>query len=119
MTSVASCFTTTFHAVATSAEFEYADLEVEAEGTITRTTTGFCFSEIVVKPNLTITSEENREQAISLLHRARALCLVSRALVTSQRFETRVQISDYRHSGPYPHSYAFAKKENITTSRKE
>jgi organic hydroperoxide reductase OsmC/OhrA len=52
-----------------------------------------CFSEIVIRPCLTIPNEEQRERAISLLHKAKALCLVSRARSTAQKFEARVEIS--------------------------
>ena len=92
MTALASCFTTTFHAIAALAKFEYTDLEVEVEGTVGKTNSGFCFSEIVVRPKVTIAGEENQERAVSLLHKTKASCLVSRALATSQRFEIRVEI---------------------------
>ena len=45
----------------------------------------------------TIPNEEQREPAISLLHKAKVLCLVSRALATAQKFETRVEISKHSH----------------------
>jgi peroxiredoxin-like protein len=93
MTALASCFTTTFHAIAERSKFEYTDLAVEAEGTVLKTDTGYCFSEIVVRPRLTIRVEEQRERAISLLQKAKALCLVSRALAIAQKFETQVEIS--------------------------
>ena len=93
MTALASCFTTTFHAIAGYSKFEYTDLAVEAEGTVSKTDPGYCFSEIVIRPSLTIPHEEQRERAISLLHKAKALCLVSRALATPQEFEARVEIS--------------------------
>ena len=92
MTALASCFTTTFHAIAGYSKFEYTDLAVEAEGTVSKTDSGYCFSEIVIRPSLTIPSEENRERAINLLQKAKALCLVSRALATAQKFEARVEI---------------------------
>jgi peroxiredoxin-like protein len=92
MTALASCFTTTFHAVARSSKFEYTDLAVEAQGTVRKTDTGYCFSEIVIRPSLTIPDEEQRERAMSLLHKAQALCLVSRALATAQKFEARVEM---------------------------
>jgi len=97
MTALASCFTTTFHAIAERSKFEYTDLAVEAEGTVRKTDTGYGFSEIVVRPSLTIPNEEQRERAISLLHKAKALCLVSRALVTAQKFEVRVEIGKHLH----------------------
>ena len=97
MTALASCFTTTFHAVGGYSKFEYTDLAVEAQGTVSKTDTGYCFSEIVIRPSLTIPNEEQRERAISLLHKAWALCLVSRALATAQKFEPSVEVSKHSH----------------------
>jgi organic hydroperoxide reductase OsmC/OhrA len=92
MTALASCFTTTFHTIAVYSKFEYTDLEVEAEGTVSKTDSGYVFTEIFVRPSLTIPGEEYRERAIGLLHKARTLCLVSRALATPQKFEARIEI---------------------------
>ena len=97
MTALASCFTTTFHTIAGYSKFEYTDLAVEAEGTVCKTDTGYCFSEIAIRPILTILCEEHRVQAIDLLHKAKVLCLVSRALSTAQKFEARVEISKDSH----------------------
>jgi organic hydroperoxide reductase OsmC/OhrA len=96
ITALASCFTTTFHAIARYSKFEYTDLAVEAEGIVSKADPGYCFSEIVIRPSLTIPNEEQRERGISLLHKAKSLCLVSRALATEQNFEIRVEIR--RHS---------------------
>src|ERR1700694_3075039 len=95
MNALASCFTTTFHAIAGYSKFEYTDLEVEAEGTVSKADSGYRFSEIVIRPRLTIPNEEQRERAISLLHKAKELCLVSRALDTPQKFEIQVEISKH------------------------
>jgi peroxiredoxin-like protein len=97
MTALASCFTTTFHAIAGCSKFEYTDLAVEAEGTVGKTDNGYCFSEIVIRPSLTIPNEEQREWAISLLDKAKALCVVSRALATTQKFEAWVDICKHSH----------------------
>jgi len=91
MAALASCFTTTFYAIAASSKFEYTDLEVEAGGTVSKTSNGYNFNEIVVRVNLVIPSEDRRERAISLLQKAKELCLVSRALATAQSFETRIK----------------------------
>jgi peroxiredoxin-like protein len=92
MTALASCFTTTFHVIAGYAKFEYTDLEVKAEGTVSKTANGYSFSEIAIRPSLTIPNEDKRERAIKLLQKAKALCLVSRALATTQIFEPRVEV---------------------------
>jgi len=97
MTALASCFTTTFHAIASYSNFEYNDLEVEAEATVKKTDLGYVLREIVIRPSLTISDEENRGRAIGLLNKAKALCLVSRALATPQRFEIRIEVGKHSH----------------------
>jgi organic hydroperoxide reductase OsmC/OhrA len=92
MSAVASCYTTTFHAIAGSSKFDYTDLEVEAEGIVSKTGTGYSFSEIVLRPSLTIPNEDSRQRAIALLQKAKELCLVSRALATAQTFEIKIRI---------------------------
>jgi peroxiredoxin-like protein len=96
---IASCYTTTFRALAESSRFEYTDLEVEVQGTVHKADSGYSFSEIVMRPNLTISSEEGRERALPLLQKAEALCLVSRALSIPQTFESRVQVSKSSPAG--------------------
>ena len=97
LSAVASCYTTTFRALAERSRFEYADLEVEALGSINRADSGYRFSEIIMRPNLTIWSEEGRERALVLLQKADALCLVSRALSVVQTFEPQVQVGKPLH----------------------
>jgi peroxiredoxin-like protein len=93
---VASCYTTTFRALAEYSKFEYADLEVEVEGMIKKTNSGYSFTEVVVRPNLTISVEQEQTRALRLLQKAKTLCLVSRALSVEQGFEPRVQVSEAR-----------------------
>jgi peroxiredoxin-like protein len=92
LTALASCFTTTFYVVSEFSKFEYTDLEVEAEGTVLKTASGYVFDEIVMRPRVTIPDEEQRELALHLLEKAKALCLVSRALAKEEKFEPRVEI---------------------------
>jgi organic hydroperoxide reductase OsmC/OhrA len=95
MTALASCFTTTVHTIAEYSKFVYADLEVEAEGIVNKTDSGYCFSEIVIRPSLRVDKLESREQAITLLHKVNELCLVSRALATKPKIEIRIEISKH------------------------
>ncbi len=97
MTALASCFTTTFHAIAGYSKFEYTDLAVEAEGTVRKTDSGYCFSEIILRPTLTIPNEEQRERAATLMQKAKSLCLVSRALAVAPTFETTVEVGKQSH----------------------
>ena len=94
--SVASCYTTTFRTLAEYSKFEYTDLQVEADGVINKGASGYSFGEVSIHANLTISQEEERVQASKLLHKAKELCLVSRALSVEQKFESRVQVAEPR-----------------------
>jgi len=89
---VASCYTTTFRTLADYSKFEYTDLQIEAEGVISKAETGYTFGGVVIRPNLTIPREVEQERAIKLLHKAKDLCLVSRALAVQQTFEPVVRV---------------------------
>lgn len=93
---LAGCFTTTFHAIAGHSKFEYGDLSVEGTGILQKTGSGYCFSEITMRPCLTIPREELRERAEALLQKAHGLCLVSRTLAVQPKFEPRIEIG--RHA---------------------
>lgn len=86
LTAVASCYTSTFRALADYSRFEYADLEVEATGTVHKLNSGYAFGEIVTHPVLTIVRAEDHERALRLLEKAHSLCLVARALSAKHSF---------------------------------
>jgi len=89
---LAGCFTTTFHEVARSSKFEYTDLEVEVEGSVRRNrSTGCGFSEILIRPRLTVCSEEQREAGLALLRKTKAACMISRAITLPQTLEPCVE----------------------------
>jgi organic hydroperoxide reductase OsmC/OhrA len=92
LSALAGCFTTTFHDVARAAKFEYTDLEVEIEGSVRRSrTAGTNFTEILVRPRLTVSGEEQRETGLALLRRAKSLCMISRAITVLQTLEPTVE----------------------------
>jgi len=93
---IASCYTTTFRALAEYSKFEYTDLQVEVEGTISKADTGYSFGEILIRANLIVPLAANEARALKLLHKAKGLCLVSRALSVEQKFEPHVQVGESR-----------------------
>ena len=90
---LAGCFTTTFQAVARSAQFEYTDLEVEVEGSVSRNKTGCNFTEIFLRPKLTVQAEEEFEAGLSLLRRTKSVCMISRAIAVPQTMEPLVEVA--------------------------
>ena len=92
LTAVASCFTTTFHAIAEYSNFDFRDLQVEAESEVHRAGSGYLFDEIVLRPTLAILDESKRARAVALLHKAQIACLVSKTLANPPRLEVKVEV---------------------------
>lgn len=89
---LAGCFTTTFHDVARGAKFDYTDLEVEIEGCVHRSRNAGCsFDEILIRPRLTVHSEDQCEAGLMLLRRTKSVCLISRAITVPQTMEPAVE----------------------------
>jgi len=87
---VATCFITTFQAIAALSKFEPHALEVSAEGQVEKAEGGFRFTRVTVRPILTITNESDRERALRLLEKAERACLISRSLQSQIVLDPRV-----------------------------
>jgi len=94
LAALASCFTTTFRAIAGYSKFEYTDLQVEVEGTVSKAESGYIFSEIILRPTVAIQAEENEDRALNLLQKTKEVCLVSKALATAPALESHVEIGN-------------------------
>lgn len=92
LSAVASCFTTTFQAVAGYSKFEFLDLEVKVEGTVSKIGSGYAFTGIRIRPKLTVAEENDQVRGMELLKKAKSLCLVSRALNVAQEFEAHMEV---------------------------
>jgi organic hydroperoxide reductase OsmC/OhrA len=92
LSALAACFTTTFEEVARAAKFPYTDLEVEVEGTARKDKLECSFSEIVMRPRLMVQSEEELDEGMDLLRRAKSLCLIGRAISVPQTTELKVEV---------------------------
>jgi len=91
---VASCYTTTFRALAEYSNLQYADLAVEVEGTVHKVDSGYAFADVIIRPSLTLFSDAESQRALRVLQKAKGACLVSRALSVEQKFEPRVQVAE-------------------------
>jgi len=64
---------------------------VEIEGSVRRSRTAGCnFNEILIRPRLTVHSEDQRETGLTLLRRAKSVCMISRAITVPQTLEPTV-----------------------------
>lgn len=87
---VATCFITTFQAMAAFSKFEAHALEVSVEGQVEKTEGGFQFTSVTIRPLLTINSESDRERGLRLLGKAEKARLVSRSLQSQIVLEPQV-----------------------------
>jgi organic hydroperoxide reductase OsmC/OhrA len=92
LAALASCFVSTFQAIANYSKLPYADLEIGVSGEIEKTSSGFQFTTLELRPKLTIADEELRAQADRVLRKSEALCLVGRAIQTPKVFIPQIVV---------------------------
>jgi peroxiredoxin-like protein len=90
---VATCFVTTFQAIAAYSKFEAHALEVSVEGQVEKTEGGFQFTRVTIRPLLTINSESDGERGLRLLEKAEKACLISRSLQSQIVLEPQVVVA--------------------------
>lgn len=90
LASVQTCFLFTLRAIARLSKLEFTALKLEATGTVNRQDGVTRFTEIVLRPRLTVPSGTNRERALHILERSKTTCLVSASLSTPIRLEPEV-----------------------------
>ena len=89
---IASCYTTTFCALAEYSKLRFLELAVEVRGTLHKENQGYSFGEIAIRPELTLVDGEEQPRALRLLQKAAATCLVSRLLAVEPVFAPQVQV---------------------------
>lgn len=80
--SVNICIKTTFLHYAQKNNFEFLSYESEAEGTLERSGNQFMFSEIKVKPKISIKSSSQVEKVKELIQLSEKNCLISNSIKT-------------------------------------
>lgn len=87
---IASCFITTFAAIAQFSKFTFETLTVQVNGSLEKGEGGFSFTKAVVRPVLTIGDRADRERAMRLLEKAERACLISRSLKTAIELQPEI-----------------------------
>ena len=89
----ASCFITTFRAIAEVSRFDGVALEISAEGVVEKSEGGYEFTQIILRPRLTISDEADRQRGVRLLEKTERSCLVSRSIKSKVTIEPRIEIA--------------------------
>lgn len=91
LAAVETCFLFTLRAVARASKLEFQALELDAQGTVDRRDGVTRFTEIVLRPRLTVAPGADRARAASVLENSEKACLVSASLSTPIRLEPEIK----------------------------
>lgn len=78
--SVASCFMTTFLAIAENSKLTFQSFECPAKGKLEKVDGKLQMSEVLLEPAVTISSEQDREKALRILSKTEAACLITNSI---------------------------------------
>jgi peroxiredoxin-like protein len=92
LASVASCYVSTFHAIAEYSSLSFAGLQVSVAGIVRKVENKFKFVSVSIKPHLEIEVEKDRAKALRLLDKAKDSCLVTRSLSAEVTCTPRVEL---------------------------
>jgi len=93
LAAVETCFMFTLRAVARAAKIEFTRLQVTVEGKVDREGGATRFTEIVLRPALTVAAGTDRERALKVIERSEKACLVSSSLSTPIRLEPAIEFA--------------------------
>ena len=90
LAAVEACFLFTLRAVARASKVEFLSLDLSSEGTVDRVDGVTRFTEIVLRPRLSLGPGGDRDRALWVLERSKKACLVTASLSTPVRLEPDV-----------------------------
>jgi peroxiredoxin-like protein len=90
LSAVTTCFLFTLRSVAKLSKVEFKALHLSAEGVLDRQQGVTRFTDIVLRPKLTVAAGTDRAQALRIMEKAEKACLISASLSTPVRLESEV-----------------------------
>lgn len=88
------CLMTTFLAVAENFKLKFVDFESDAEGKLEMIDRKFMMSEVVLKPIITVSSEDDVELAKKVIEKAENACLISNSVISKIKLEITVKVKN-------------------------
>jgi len=92
LSSVSSCFMTTFVAIAEYSKLEFEDLQVNATAKLGKVDGKLEVTEITLNPELMISNENFTDKARRIMEKAEQACLITRSIKTKIIFEPTVTV---------------------------
>ena len=92
LAAIESCFLFTVRAVARASNVEFESLDLRAEGVLDRQDGVTRFTDIVLRPRLTLAPGQDAARALRVLEKSERSCLISASLSTPVRLEPEVTV---------------------------
>jgi peroxiredoxin-like protein len=96
---IASCFVTTFKAIAEFSKFEFLSLDVDVKAILQKELGGYSFTRVVIQPLLQITESSEKERALRLLEKAERACLISRSIKSQIELKPEILVASAQPVG--------------------
>ena len=93
LAAVETCFMFTLQAIARASKLEFTSLNLNGEGIVDRKDGAIRFTEIVLRPRLTLPAGGNRERAMRVIEKSEKSCLVSASLSTPIRLKPEIVLA--------------------------
>ena len=93
LAAVQACFLFTLRAIARHSKVEFVMLDLGTSGVVERTDGVTRFTEIVLRPRLTIPAGGDRERVRHLVEKVEKACLVSASLSTPVRVDAEIGVT--------------------------
>jgi peroxiredoxin-like protein len=100
LAAVETCFLFTLRAVARASRIDIVRVEVETSGTVGRQDGVIRFTDIVVRPRLTVSQKAGLDRVAWLVDKAERACLVAASLSTPVRVEPQIAEADVPAAAP-------------------
>ncbi|SHE31328.1 peroxiredoxin, SACOL1771 subfamily [Modicisalibacter ilicicola DSM 19980] len=90
---VADCFILSFRAVARASKLEWKSLSCEVEGILEKEDRITRFTRFILKPSLTLSSDDDRRKAERCLEKAEQNCLITSSLNSEKELVIDIEIA--------------------------
>ncbi len=90
--SVASCFMTTFLAIAENSKLEFVHFTCKAKGKLEKVEKQLMMTEVLVEPLVTLHDEKDRDRALRILEKTEKQCLISNSIKSKVNMEPTVEV---------------------------
>ena len=91
---VSTCYVATFRAIAEHSRLPISKLEVQIEGVVAKEEGRLRFTEILLRPVITIEREEDSERAQRVAEKAERSCLIASSLSTKITMQIKLEVGE-------------------------